>query len=59
MMTSVWICVALWFGLNAGFVGLRLYVTRQNAPHISARSFPVTVDRQMREIFDRLQAQKI
>jgi hypothetical protein len=46
-MTSVWICIASWFGLNAGLVGLRWYATRQNDPDIRApfgRNVPVTVD---------------
>jgi hypothetical protein len=37
MTTSVWIYTALWCGLNAGYVGLRLHVTRQNDRHIGAR----------------------
>jgi hypothetical protein len=28
MATLVWTGVALWFGLNAAFVALRMYVTR-------------------------------
>jgi len=46
MTTSVWIYVALWLGLNAAFVALRFYVTRQvKTTSILGQAIFATADR--------------